>query len=51
MRSAIRMGRTRARQWKSSTHIDVVGLGFNIWLGDAHGEELIMKDGTFLIDA
>lgn len=37
--------------WKSSTHIDVVGLGFNIWLGDAHGEELIMKDGSFLIEA
>ena len=37
--------------WKSSTHIDVVGLDFNIWLGDARGEELIMKDGTFLIEA
>ena len=37
-------------RWKSSTHIDVVGLGFNIWLGDAHGEEQIMRDGNFLID-
>ncbi len=36
-------------QWKSSTHIDVVGLGFNIWLGDARGEEQIMRDGSFLI--
>jgi aminopeptidase len=36
--------------WKSSTHIDVVGLGFNIWLGDADGEEQIMRDGTFLIE-
>jgi aminopeptidase len=37
--------------WKSSTHIDVVGLGFNIWLGDADGEEQIMREGEFLIDA
>ncbi len=37
-------------QWKSSTHIDVVGLGFNIWLGDADGEEQIMRDGVFLLD-
>jgi aminopeptidase len=36
--------------WKSSTHIDVVGLGFNIWLGDADGEQQIMRDGTFLIE-
>ncbi len=36
--------------WKSSTHIDVVGLGFNIWLGDADGEEQIMRDGVFLIE-
>jgi len=38
-------------KWKSSTHIDVVGLRFNIWLGDADGEEQIMRDGTFLIEA
>ncbi len=37
-------------KWKSSTHIDVVGLRFNIWLGDAGGEEQIMRDGHFLID-
>ena len=37
--------------WKSSTHIDVVGLGFNIWLGNADGrEEQIMSDGSFLLD-
>jgi leucyl aminopeptidase (aminopeptidase T) len=36
--------------WKSSTHIDVVGLGFNIWLGDADGEDQIMRDGKFLIE-
>ena len=36
--------------WKSSTHIDVVGLGFNIWLGDAKGEEQIMRDGEFLLE-
>ena len=38
-------------QWKSTTHIDVVGLGFNIWLGGAEGEEQIMRDGKFLIGA
>jgi aminopeptidase len=37
--------------WKSSTHIDVVGLEFNIWLGNADGEEQIMRDGRFLLDA
>jgi aminopeptidase len=37
--------------WKSSTHIDVVGLDFSIWLGDADGEEQIMRDGQFLLDA
>lgn len=36
-------------KWKSSTHIDVVGLRFSIWLGDAAGEEQIMRDGKFLI--
>ena len=38
-------------QWKSATHIDVVGLGFNIWLGDASGEEQIMRAGQFLLTA
>ena len=38
--------------WKSSTHIDVVGLEFSIWLGDAEGhEEQIMSEGQFLLDA
>jgi leucyl aminopeptidase (aminopeptidase T) len=36
-------------KWKSSTHIDVVGLRFNIWLGNAASEEQIMRDGEFLI--
>jgi leucyl aminopeptidase (aminopeptidase T) len=36
--------------WKSSTHIDVVGLGFNIWLGSRAGEEQIMREGKFLIN-
>ena len=36
-------------KWKSSTHIDVVGLRFSIWLGNADGEEQIMRDGDFLI--
>ena len=37
--------------WYSSTHIDVVGLGFNIWLESDEGEEQIMRDGRFLIAA
>ena len=37
--------------WKSTTHIDVVGLRFNIWLGNADGEEeQIMREGKFLLD-
>src|ERR1700712_458600 len=35
--------------WKSTTHIDVVGLGFNIWLGGPDGEEQIMREGKFLV--
>ena len=35
--------------WRSGTHIDVVGLGFNIWLESETGEEQIMHDGQFLI--
>lgn len=31
--------------WISKTHIDVVGLGFNIWVDDAQ----IMREGKFLI--
>jgi len=37
--------------WRSGTHIDVVGLGFNIWLESTDGEEQIMRDGRFLIAA
>ena len=37
--------------WRSGTHIDVVGLGFNIWLESESGEEQIMHDGHFLISA
>jgi leucyl aminopeptidase (aminopeptidase T) len=36
-------------QWTSSTHIDVVGLNFNIWLESPEGEEQIMHEGQFLI--
>ncbi len=32
--------------WFSSTHIDVVGLGFNIWAEDRQ----IMRDGRFLLE-
>jgi len=37
--------------WKSTTHIDVVGLGFNIWLGRQGSEEQIMREGKFLIES
>jgi aminopeptidase len=41
--------------WRSDTHIDVVGLGFNIWLESADGPnrvtEQIMQDGRFLISS
>ncbi len=36
--------------WKSSTHIDVVGLRFNIWVNGPEGEEQIMQEGRFLIE-
>src|SRR5215467_8783798 len=34
-------------KWDSTTHIDVVGRKFNIWVDD----EQIMRDGKFLIEA
>jgi aminopeptidase len=34
-------------EWDSSTHIDVVGRKFNIWVDD----EKIMQDGKFLVEA
>ena len=34
-------------EWDSSTHIDVVGRRFNIWVDD----EQIMRDGKFLVEA
>jgi aminopeptidase len=41
--------------WRSGTHIDVVGLGFNIWLESGDGPdqatEQIMREGKFLISA
>ncbi len=37
--------------WRSGTHIDVVGLRFNIWLESETGSEQIMRDGRFLIAA
>ena len=40
-------GEHTGAEWRSSTHIDVVGLRFNIWIED----EPIMKEGKFLIDA
>jgi leucyl aminopeptidase (aminopeptidase T) len=35
--------------WRSNTHIDVVGLRFNIWLDAPDGTEQIMRDGKFLM--
>jgi predicted DNA-binding protein with PD1-like motif len=43
-------GSQTGAHWKSSTHIDVVGLNFSIWLGDASGEEQIMRNGHFTLD-
>jgi aminopeptidase len=34
-------------EWDSSTHIDIVGRKFNIWVDDAQ----IMQDGRFLVEA
>ncbi|HEY4380345.1 MAG TPA: aminopeptidase [Acidobacteriaceae bacterium] len=36
--------------WKSHTHINVVGLNTSLWLGDADGEEQIMRNGEFIVD-
>ncbi|HUA98462.1 MAG TPA: aminopeptidase [Terracidiphilus sp.] len=44
-------GEHTGASWYSGTHIDVVGLGFNIWLQSEAGEEQIMRDGRFLITA
>lgn len=35
--------------WRSTTHIDVVGLQFNIFLDSPSGTEQIMRDGHFLL--
>lgn len=40
-------GEHTGAKWYSSTHIDVVGLGFDIFVDDRH----IMRRGTFLIAA
>jgi leucyl aminopeptidase (aminopeptidase T) len=42
-------GEHTGAKWTSSTHIDVVGLNFNIWLESEAGEEQIMREGRFLI--
>ncbi len=45
-------GEHTGADWFSSTHIDVVGLQFDIWLEEADGmKEQIMKDGNFLVQA
>lgn len=44
-------GEHTGAKWTSSTHIDVVGLGFNIWLAGPDGQEQqIMREGKFLIE-
>ena len=40
-------GEHTGAKWYSSTHIDVVGVGFSIWVDD----EQIMRNGQFLIEA
>jgi aminopeptidase len=40
-------GEHTGAEWRSSTHIDVVGLRFNIWIED----QPIMQNGKFLIEA
>jgi aminopeptidase len=42
-------GEHTGAKWSSATHIDVVGLNFNIWLESPQGEEQIMREGRFLI--
>jgi len=44
-------GEHTGADWKSTTHIDVVGLEFDIWLGYEDGEEQIMSGGKFLVGA
>jgi aminopeptidase len=45
-------GEHTGAKWTSATHIDVVGLGFHIWLVAPDGtEEQIMREGRFLIEA
>jgi aminopeptidase len=43
-------GAQTGANWRSAIHLDVVGLNFSIWLGDANGEEQIMRDGEFTLD-
>ncbi len=40
-------GEHTGAQWYSSTHIDVVGTKFDIWVDDTQ----IMRSGKFLIEA
>ncbi|MGI8770808.1 MAG: aminopeptidase [Acidobacteriaceae bacterium] len=45
-------GEHTGAKWTSTTHIDVVGLRFNIWLVAPDGtEQQIMREGSFLIEA
>lgn len=39
-------GEHTGAEWRSTTHIDVVGLRFNIWIDD----EPVMRNGKFLIE-
>jgi leucyl aminopeptidase (aminopeptidase T) len=43
-------GAQTGARWKSATHLSVVGLDFSIWLGNADGEEEIMRNGLFTLD-
>ncbi len=43
-------GEHTGADWYSSTHIDVVGLGFDIWAGTDDGARQIMQAGRFLLE-
>ena len=43
-------GEHTGAKWSSGTHIDVVGLGFNLWVASDAGEEQIMREGRFIIE-
>jgi aminopeptidase len=43
-------GAQTGANWKSAIHLDLVAVNCSIWLGDANGEEQIMRNGEFTFD-